>query len=269
MSQPSPAYQQRFGGIARLYGQQALPLLCNAHFAVIGIGGVGTWVAEALARTGVGTLTLIDMDDVCITNTNRQAHALQSTIGQGKTTAMAKRLHDINPELVVFEVAQFVSIDNVRELITTRFDMVIDASDSAAAKSAIIANCRRNKIGIITVGSAGGKNDPRKITSGDLSRTTADPLLSKVRQQLRRFYNFPTNPARRFAVEAVFSEEAMQYPQPDGSVCARKGVMEDGVKLDCSGGFGSSTMVTASFGMVAAARAAEKYLQKRHPSPSL
>jgi len=267
MSELTTAYQQRFGGIARLYGQKAPPLLHNAHFAVVGIGGVGTWVAEALARTGVGTLTLIDMDDVCITNTNRQAHALQSTIGQSKTGTMAARLRDINPEIVVHEIVQFINIDNVRELVTTQFNMVIDASDTAAAKSAIIANCRRNKIGIITVGSAGGKTDPRKIISGDLSRTTADPLLSKVRQQLRRFYNFPTNATRRFAVEAVYSEESMRYPQPDGSVCARKGLMEDGVKLDCSGGFGSSTMVTASFGMVAAARAVEKYLGRLTPNP--
>lgn len=258
----SPAYLQRFGGIARLYGQQALPLLQQAHFAVIGIGGVGTWVAEALARTGIGALTLIDMDDVCITNTNRQIHALQSTIGHNKTTAMAARLRDINPEIVVHEIAQFVSIDNVRELLTREFNVVIDAADSAAAKSAIIACCRRNKIAVITVGSAGGKIDPRRITSGDLSRTTADPLLSKVRQQLRRFYNFPTNTQRRFSVEAVYSEESMRYPQPDGTVCAQKSVMEDGVKLDCSGGFGSVTMVTASFGMTAAARAVEKYLVK-------
>jgi tRNA threonylcarbamoyladenosine dehydratase len=276
MSELSPAlsatYLQRFGGIARLYGQQTLPLLQQAHFAVIGIGGVGTWVAEALARTGVGTLTLIDMDDVCITNTNRQSHALQSTIGQIKTTAMAARLRDINPEIVVHEIAQFVSIDNVRELLTREFNVVIDAADSAAAKAAIIACCRRNKIAVISVGSAGGKTDPRQITSGDLSRTTADPLLSKVRQLLRRFYNFPkndspTNAKRRFAVEAVYSEEAMRYPQPDGTVCAQKSAMEDGVKLDCSGGFGSVTMVTASFGMVAAARAVEKYLTKIHPSP--
>lgn len=270
MSELSPAlsatYRQRFGGIARLYGQQALPLLQQAHFAVIGIGGVGTWVAEALARSGIGTLTLIDMDDVCITNTNRQSHALQSTIGHSKTGVMAARLRDINPEIVVHEIAQFVSIDNVRDLLTREFHAVIDAADSAAAKSAIIACCRRNKITVITVGSAGGKTDPRQITSGDLSRTTADPLLSKVRQQLRRFYHFPANTQRRFAVEAVFSEEHMRYPQPDGSVCATKSVMEDGVKLDCSGGFGSVTMVTASFGMVAAARAVEKYLVKSNPA---
>jgi len=266
MSQLSPTYLQRFGGIARLYGQQALPLLQQAHFAIIGIGGVGTWTAEALARTGVGTLTLIDMDDVCITNTNRQIHALQSTIGKIKTTAMAERLRDINPEIVVHEIAQFVSIDNVRELLTPEFNVVIDAADSAAAKTAIIACCRRNKIAVITVGSAGGKIDPREITSGDLSRTTADPLLSKVRQQLRRFYNFPSNGKRRFSIEAVFSTEAMRYPQPDGTVCAQKGVMEEGVKLDCSGGFGSVTMVTASFGMVAAARAVEKYLAKANPT---
>jgi tRNA threonylcarbamoyladenosine dehydratase len=207
-------------------------------------------------------VTLIDADDICITNTNRQSHAVQSSIGQAKTAVMAARLRDINPEIHVHEVMQFATIDNVRDLLTTQFDMVIDAADNAAAKSAIIACCRRNKIGIVTVGSAGGKSDPRKITSGDLSRTTADPLLSKVRQQLRRFYNFPTNTARRFAVEAVYSEEAMRYPQPDGTVCARKGVMEDGVKLDCTSGFGSSTMVTASFGMVAASRAVAKFLAR-------
>jgi tRNA A37 threonylcarbamoyladenosine dehydratase len=262
MSQLSPAYLQRFGGIARLYGQQALSALHKAHFCVVGIGGVGTWIAEALARTGAGTLTLIDMDDVCITNTNRQSHALQSTIGEMKTSVMAARLRDINPEIVVHEVARFVSGDNVRELISADFNVVIDAADSAAAKSAIIACCRRNKITVITVGSAGGKSDPRRITSGDLSRTTADPLLSKVRQQLRRFYNFPTSAQRRFSVEAVYSTESMRYPQPDGTVCAQKSVMEDGVKLDCSGGFGSVTMVTASFGMVAAARAVDKYLAK-------
>ena len=136
MSELSPAYLLRFGGIARLYGQQALPLLQNAHFAVIGIGGVGTWVAEALARSGIGRLTLIDMDDVCITNTNRQLHALQSTIGHGKTAAMAARLRDINPEIVVQEIAQFVSIDNVRELLTRQFDVVIDAADDPAGDHA-------------------------------------------------------------------------------------------------------------------------------------
>jgi tRNA A37 threonylcarbamoyladenosine dehydratase len=254
--------QQRFGGMARLYGQAGLEALERAHFVVVGIGGVGTWVAEALARSGLGTLTLIDLDDICITNTNRQIHALQSTIGHSKVAVMAARLRDINPGLIVHEVEDFVDRDNVMALIGEQHDVVIDAIDSTAAKTALIARTRRLKKQIITVGSAGGKRDPRAITSTDLSKTRCDPLLARVRNQLRRSYNYPTNPQRSFRVEAVYSTEQMIYPDANGGVCQTKSQMQDGVKLDCSGGFGAATMVTATFGMVAASRAIERYLER-------
>lgn len=261
MANLSQPYQQRFGGIERLYGAGSLELLCKAHFTVIGIGGVGTWVAEALVRSGIGELTLIDMDDICITNTNRQIHTQQETIGKSKISTMAERLKQINPEVRVNEVEDFLDTENIAELISTDIDFVIDAIDTANAKTALIAWCKRNKVPLITVGSAGGKRDPRMITSADLSRTINDPLLAKVRNQLRRFHNFSRNTKRKFGIEAVYSEEQMVYPQGNGEVCQQKSAMEDGVKLDCSGGFGAATMTTGTFGFIAAARAIEKFLK--------
>jgi tRNA A37 threonylcarbamoyladenosine dehydratase len=262
MSTLSDPYRQRFGGIARLYGEPALEQLAAAHFVVIGIGGVGTWVAEALARSGVGTLTLIDLDDICITNTNRQVHTLQSVIGKPKTAVMAARLRDINPEVVVHEVEDFIDPDNTADLLDPAcHQLVIDAADTANAKSSVIAFCKRNKIPVVTVGSAGGKRDPRQIVSADLTRTNNDPLLAKVRNQLRRLHNFSRNTKRRFSVEAIYSEEQMVYPAADGGTCQSKN-FQGGVKLDCSGGFGAASMVTATFGMVAASRAIERYLQR-------
>ncbi len=258
----SDAYLQRFGGIARLYGQAGLEALSNAHMVVVGIGGVGTWAAEALARSGVGELTLIDMDDICITNSNRQLHALQSTIGKPKTSVMAARLRDINPEICVNEVEDFLATDNIQALIKPEHDLVIDAIDAAYVKAALIAHCKRQKKNIVVAGSAGGKRDPRQITSGDLSKTVNDPLLAKTRNNLRRLHKFSRNPKRVFSIEAVYSSEQMLFPSAEGGVCQSRAGMDisEGVKLDCSGGFGASTMVTASFGFVAATRGIERYL---------
>lgn len=260
--QPSAAWLQRFGGIARLYGEPALLTFARAHVVVVGIGGVGTWVAEALARSGVGEITLIDMDDICITNTNRQLHALHSTIGQQKIDVMAARLLDINPELKVNTVDEFLETDNLSQLIPATADAVIDAIDAAYVKAALISHCKRHKQIILTVGSAGGKLDPRLITSGDLSRTTNDPLLAKTRNTLRRHYNFTRNTKRVFSVEAVYSSEQMTYPAADGNTCQTKSGLEAGTRLDCSGGFGAVTMVTATFGFVAVSRALDRLLQK-------
>jgi tRNA A37 threonylcarbamoyladenosine dehydratase len=261
----SELWLQRFGGIGRLYGVESLHALARAHMVIAGIGGVGTWTAESLARSGIGTITLIDLDDVCITNSNRQVHALQSTIGQSKTTVMAERLREINPEIIVHEIEDFVTPDNTLEMIKKEaHDVVIDATDTANAKSSLIAHCRRNKIPIITVGSAGGKRDPRQVTSADLTLTTNDPLLAKVRNQLRRLHNFPRSTKKRFSVQAVYSEEQMLYPTPEGGICQSKNVMEGGVKLDCSGGFGAASMITGTFGMIAASRAIEIYLRKNN-----
>ncbi len=260
----SDPWRQRFGGLARLYGESGLLALAQARFLIIGIGGVGTWIAEALARSGVGSLTLVDLDDICITNTNRQLHTLSHTIGLSKTAVMAERLMAINPEIRVEEVEDFVALDNLDEIIKADYDLVIDAADNFRVKAALIAHCRRRKQQILTLGSAGGKLDPRKIVSGDLSRTLQDPLLSRVRKQLRQKHDFPRNQKRVFSVEAVYSPEQMTYPDGEGGVCQSKdGALQDGVKLDCAGGFGSVAMVTATFGMVAASRAIDRYLERQ------
>ena len=254
----SDSFDQRFGGTRRLYGAEATERLRHAHICVIGIGGVGSWAAEALARSAVGEITLIDLDDICVTNTNRQIHALANTIGQDKTEVMAERIRQINPECVVHTVDDFVTPENVGEVIDKRFDYVLDAIDNFRAKAALIAHCKRNKIKIITTGGAGGQVDPLKIQVADLTKTIQDPLSRKVKDQLRRFHNFSKNPKRRFAVECVFSTEAARYPQPDGSVCQTKPDATGSMKMDCASGFGAATVVTATFGFVAVARIIEK-----------
>lgn len=258
----SPQYLQRFGGISRLYGLQALTQLAQAHVVVLGIGGVGTWAAEALVRSGIGAITLVDLDDICITNSNRQIHALHNTVGCPKIDVMAERLKAINPEIQLHKVMDFIDADNVTEIIRTDQSGVLDAIDSAHAKAAVIAHCKRRKIPLVTVGSAGGKRDPRLITSADLTRTTNDPLLAKTRNMLRRHYNFSRNTKRVFSVEAIYSTEQMVYPGADGEICFSAGEMEGGVKLDCSGGFGAATMITGSFGFVAASRLIDRFLRK-------
>ncbi len=252
-------YDMRFGGTQRLYGADALNKLKHAHMAVVGLGGVGSWTAEALARSGVGTLTLIELDEVCVSNTNRQLHATQSTVGQPKIDVVAKRLKDINPDLCVHSHMNFLTTKNIKDYIQNH-DVVIDAMDSVNVKSALAAYCSATKTRLIIVGSSGGKQDPTQIQISDLGHTESDPMLSKLRTQLYRHHNFSRDGRRKFRIDAVFSTEQMIYPKPDGSVCMDKSVLESGVKLDCTGGFGSSVMVTGSFGFIAAARAIQRYL---------
>lgn len=255
-------YLQRFSGLGRLYSQQALPALFNAHFAVIGLGGVGTWVAEALARSGIGEITLIEMDDVCVTNTNRQSHALASNIGKQKIEVIAQRLRDINPLIKLNLIDDYLDKPNIREYIGKQHDVVIDAIDSAHIKAGLIAYCSAVKIRLVTIGSSGGKRDPQRVRVDDLGRTLSDPMLVKIRTQLYRHYKFSRDKNRKFRIDAVFSDEQMVYPKPDGSVCMDKQFLQEGVRLDCTGGFGSSVMVTGTFGFLAATRAIERYLNK-------
>lgn len=254
-------YLDRFGGIARLHGQAALEALHEAHIALVGLGGVGTWAAEALARSGVGELTLIELDDVCITNTNRQLHALSQHIGQAKNTVICERLKAINPEIKLHAIHDFLTKNNVHELIGEQHDVVVDAIDSVAVKAALAAYCSYQKQWLVMAGASGGKRDPTQVTVDDLGRTSADPMLAKVRSQLYRHHNFAKNKNRKFRIDVVYSTEQMVYPQPDGSVCSNKKVLQEGTKLDCAGGFGSAVMVTGTFGFVAASRAIERYLQ--------
>lgn len=252
----------RFGGIKRLYGQQQFEWLQQSHFCVVGIGGVGSWTAEALARTGVGKITLIDLDDICATNVNRQIHALTATIGEAKVNAMKARCELINPECIVNVIDDFITLDNIQEHIQG-FDYIIDCIDAVKEKAALIAHCKRNKLPIITTGGAGGQTDPSQITFGDVAKTTQDPLLAKVRYILRKQYNFSSNPKRKFNIDCVYSTEQLVYPGSDGNVCHAKQNADGSMNMDCNNGFGSVTMITGSFGFFVAAKAVRKYLDKR------
>ncbi len=261
------AEDPRFAGIARLYGIEGLARLRAAHVAVVGIGGVGSWAAEAMARSGVGEISLFDMDDVCVSNSNRQLHALSTTVGQSKVEVMAERIRAINPDCIVHAVADFVTRDTMAECITPDMDFVIDCIDSVNAKAALISWCKRRKIQMVTTGGAGGQIDPTLIQIADLNRTFNDPLASKVRSTLRRDYGFSRTPNRHYSVPCVFSTEQLRYPKPDGSICLEKKFVGEGVKLDCAGGLGAVIMVTATFGMVAATRAVDKLVAgTRRPS---
>lgn len=257
------AWQERFGGIDRLYGVGAVERLRDRHVAVIGLGGVGSWAAEALARSAVGRLTLIDADDLCVSNTNRQLPALEGQFGRAKVAAMAERCRAINPAIDVAEVAAFVTPANLESLLGSGFDLVLDACDSFRTKVEMIAWCRRRKQPIVTVGSAGGRTDVTQVRVRDLSRTEHDAMLSLIRKKLRGEFGFPKNRDRYFGVPAVYSLENVRYPQPDGSVCGvRPALGQDAaLKLDCGAGLGAATHVTGAFAFAAAGKALDMLLK--------
>ena len=255
----------RFAGIERLYGQGALNRFASAHVAVVGIGGVGSWAVEALARSGIGKLNLIDADDICVSNTNRQLPALDGQYGRNKVDAMAERCHAINPGMAVDAVASFLTPSNMDALLGGGFDLVIDACDSFRTKVEMIANCRRRKQPIITVGAAGGRTDVTQIRVRDLSRTEHDAMLSLIRKKLRGEFNFPKNHDRYFGVPAVYSLENVRYPQADGSVCGIRPKMgpDEALKLDCGAGLGAATHVTGTFAFAAVGKALEMLLRPK------
>ena len=251
--------ERRFGGLARLYGAQALANFRAAHVCVIGVGGVGSWVVEALARSAIGRLTLIDLDNVAESNINRQIQALSATIGQAKIDALAERIAQINPLCQVTLIEDFIAPDNLDRMIGARgYDYVVDAIDSVKAKAAMIAWCRQPDLPMIIIGSAGGQTDPTQIAVRDLARTEQEPLLKKVRKVLRSQYGYPRGEKTKFHVDAVFSMEPLKFPET-GEVCAVDGDERAGgvTGLNCAG-FGSAMVVTATFGMVAAAHVLRK-----------
>lgn len=244
----TPNYLDRFGGIARLYGQEALAAFSRSRVVVVGIGGVGSWVAEALARSGIGALDLIDLDDLCITNTNRQLHALSDTFGQSKAEVLAQRLLQINPELTVRPLVQFYTENSADELLADSPSMVVDAIDSIKPKCHLLATCRRRGLAVVSSGGAGGRVDVSRIQMADLSVTSGDALLRSVRRKLRSEYDFPNTTGKngRFRIQAVFSDEQPRFPQCDGSVGANRPAELDRA-LKCDAGFGAATHITATF----------------------
>jgi tRNA A37 threonylcarbamoyladenosine dehydratase len=246
--------ERRFGGVARLYGEDGAARLRSAHVAVVGIGGVGSWAAEALARSAIGRITLIDMDHIAESNTNRQIHALGDCYGRSKVEAMAARIRAINPACEVQAIDDFVTAENAASLIQG-YDLVLDCIDQVRAKAALIAQARDARIAAITCGAAGGRFDPLRIASGDLSAITGDPLLATVRQRLRRDHGFPRDTGGRrskFHVLAIYSDEPVRRPAPG---CDETAAFTHG--LACSG-YGSSVAVTATMGFVAASAALKR-----------
>lgn len=260
-------HARRFGGIARLYGAAALERFRTAHVCVIGVGGVGSWIVEALARSAIGRITMIDLDNLAESNVNRQIHALTDTLGKAKVTALAERIAQINPACRVTEIEDFITPDNLDEMIGAGdYDYIIDAIDNVRAKTALIAYCRQHGRKLITIGGAGGQIDPTRIEVRDLCRTEQEPLLSKVRKRLRQQYGFPRGTKNKFGIDAVFSTEPLRFPEST-QVCDIDGQGDAGdaddagiTGLNCAG-FGSAMVVTASFGLVAAAQVLKNLAQ--------
>lgn len=254
MNQPTADLERRFGGIARLYGPAALERFTHARVCIVGVGGVGSWAVEALARSAVGHLTLIDLDNVCESNVNRQLPALDPLFGMAKVTALAERIHAINPACQVSEIEDFVTLENMDAMLGQRFDFIIDAIDDLRVKTGMAAWCVQHRQAFIVSGGAGGQMDPTQIKTADLSEARYDPLLSKLRYNLRRHHAFPRD--ARMRVPCVYSTEQLVYPQ---AACDSSGAAGP-QGLSCSG-FGASMTVTASFGLVCAAQAL-KHLAK-------
>jgi tRNA A37 threonylcarbamoyladenosine dehydratase len=235
---------RRFGGLDRLYGVDGAARIRAAHVVVVGVGGVGSWTVEALARSGVGRLTLIDLDNVSESNINRQIHALDDTVGMAKVEAMRQRIAHINPECVVTCIEDFVEPNNWPSILNgAEVDAVIDACDQIKAKTAMAAWAIKHKVLFITVGAAGGKRLAHKVDIDDLSNTSHDPLLAKLRYNLRREHG-AAREGKKMGVACVFSREAVAPPD------ASCDVQGDG-SLNCSG-YGSVVSVTATFGQCAA-----------------
>ncbi len=245
------AADARFGGIARLYGNDGLAKLRAAHVAVIGVGGVGSWSAESLARSGIGTITLVDLDEVCITNTNRQIHALEGSLGKAKIDELAARIGRINPDCTVHPRAEFFTAQNAEAILGGGYDYLIDAIDGLTNKCLLLDECRERRIPVITCGAAGGRRDGTAVRVTDLTRAKYDKLLFKVRKQLRQQHGFPRG-TKKWQLPCVYSAEPVQYPQPDGTVCENKSESGESLKLNCEAGLGAATHVTAAFGLAAA-----------------
>jgi tRNA A37 threonylcarbamoyladenosine dehydratase len=255
-------YTSRFGGLARLYGADALARLRAAHVCVVGVGGVGSWTVEALARSGIGALTLIDLDDVCVTNVNRQLPALDGEYGRAKIDVLAERTRRINPECRVETVPEFFTATTAARLLGPRYDFVVDATDKLTNKCLLIVGCRERDIPVITIGGAGGKRDGTAARVCDLARSEQDELLRQVRRKLRRDFGFPRDQQTDFGVACVFSPEKPLYPWADGA-CRTEPEPGSTQALDCASGLGTASFVTGAFGLAAACEIVRRIADRR------
>lgn len=244
-------YEARFGGIRRLLGAAAQERLRRAHVCVVGVGGVGSWAVEALARSGVGGLTLVDFDEVCITNVNRQLPALSGQFGKPKVALLAERVRLIQPEAHVHPWQTQFTARTAAEILALPYDVVLDAIDRPALKALLIACCRERNLPVVSSGGAGGRRDPTRVRVEDLARVTHDRLLQATRKLLRTRHGFARTPGRPMGVWCVYSPEPPVYPQPDGSVCGQPAPGVD-LRLHCRSGYGTACYVTGAFGFAAA-----------------
>ncbi|KQT36376.1 ThiF family adenylyltransferase [Methylophilus sp. Leaf414] len=252
--------ERRFSGVRRLYGEQGLQQLQAAHVLVIGLGGVGSWTVEALARNAVGKLTLVDLDNISVSNINRQIHALDESVGKAKVTAMHERIAQINPACDVVEIEDFISAENMAAVLAMRPDIVVDCMDDTKAKIALANYCHQQQLPLIVVGSAGGKLDATRIRLADLAHVHGDRMLAKIRNQLRRDHGFPqasdSKKSAKFGITAVYSDEPVEKP---AEACDTQAGLTG---LNCAG-YGSSICVTASFGFIAAQHALQELVFSR------
>jgi len=247
------SWDQRFGGIERLYGQEACQRIREAHICIVGIGGVGSWTVEALARTGIGRLTLVDMDEVCVTNVNRQVPAVDGEMGHLKVEAMERRIKVIHPDCQVHSTPMFYTQATSDAILAEDYDVVVDAIDRLNAKCHLLSAARQKGLPIVTTGAAGGRVDPFQIQTADLSKAHHDRLLQKVRKQLRTEYGFPANGS--FGIPCVFSPEPAKGPWDLEDSCEAGEPNQVSGRLGCADGYGSITHVTGSFGFATAALA--------------
>lgn len=252
-----PDYQARFGAIGRLYGVDGLKRLSEAHVCVIGLGGVGSWTVEALARTGIGKLTLIDMDEVCLSNVNRQLHALDGNIGRSKAVLLAERVAKISPSCEVIVEECFFTESSMDRLLAPTYDYIIDAIDTTKYKCLLIAEARKRGLNLLTCGGAGGRIDPSRVQIADLARSINDPLLLQVRKKLRREYGFPMFKRQKFKIDCVFTDELPIFPKEDGTVACERETGAD-YRLNCDQGFGAATFLTGTFGFFLAAEVVKR-----------
>lgn len=245
-------HERRFAGVARVYGDAALARFQHSHAVVVGLGGVGSWAVEALARNGIGELTLVDLDVLVASNVNRQLPALSSTFGRGKAEVLAERVRDINPRCRVRVVDDFLSRDNASDILTPQPDIILDCCDDAKAKLTLALHARRHRNVLVVCGAAGGKQDPTRLHMADLALTEQDPLLARLRKRLRKHHGYPIETGKAFGISCIYSDEPISTP-PD--VCGS-------ASLNCSG-YGSLVTVTASMGLLAVSTALAQLLRRK------
>jgi len=262
MNKLSEDYLQRFGGIGRLYGRNALNRFAASSVMVIGLGGVGSWAVEAIARSGIGRIILVDLDDVCLTNVNRQIQATTETVGRSKVSALKERIGGIAPACRVEGIETFFNPLTAESILEAKPDFILDAMDDVRAKALLVDLCRENQLRCAVSGSVGGRKDLDRIFQKDLTQTVNDRLLAKLRKILRTEYGFPRETRRRFKVPAVYSDELPVFPGENGEVCSEP-APEGKALIGCDAGLGAATHLSGTFGFTLAGIALKEIAAKK------